>query len=115
MRTRLILLSALLISSAAFATPAEETDAPLLITQAPKPAAPATPTSDDDEDEEDAPPKPADKPADAPPAPAPAEGAVVVPGAAESQQLVSGAPLNNPNVAVHTVERKQFSDRGKRE
>jgi outer membrane beta-barrel protein len=33
----------------------------------------------------------------------------------ESQRLVSGAPLNNPNVDVHIVERKAFSDSGKRE
>ncbi len=30
-------------------------------------------------------------------------------------KLVSGAPLFNPNVAVHIVEQKQFSDSGKRE
>lgn len=31
------------------------------------------------------------------------------------QQLVSGAPLYNPNVAVHIVEKKQFSDSSKSE
>jgi outer membrane beta-barrel protein len=30
-------------------------------------------------------------------------------------RLVSGAPLFNPNVAVHIVERKQFADSGRRE
>ncbi|HZA13299.1 MAG TPA: outer membrane beta-barrel domain-containing protein, partial [Myxococcaceae bacterium] len=32
-----------------------------------------------------------------------------------AQTLVSGAPLYNPNVAVHIVERKPFSDQGKHE
>ncbi|HEY8206165.1 MAG TPA: outer membrane beta-barrel domain-containing protein [Myxococcaceae bacterium] len=32
-----------------------------------------------------------------------------------SQELVSGAPLYNPNVAVHIVQRKPFADRGLRE
>ncbi len=32
-----------------------------------------------------------------------------------AQQLVSGAPLYNPNVAVHIVQRKQFTDKGKHE
>jgi outer membrane beta-barrel protein len=32
-----------------------------------------------------------------------------------AQELVSGAPLYNPNVAVHIVEKKQFSDKGKQE
>jgi len=32
-----------------------------------------------------------------------------------AQRLVSGAPLYNPNVAVHVVQRKPFADRGKRE
>lgn len=35
--------------------------------------------------------------------------------ASRSMTLVSGAPLSNPNVAVHTVERKIFADVGKRE
>lgn len=34
---------------------------------------------------------------------------------ARAQTLVSGAPLYNPNVAVHIVERKRFSDKGKHE
>src|SRR5262245_28112935 len=29
-----------------------------------------------------------------------------------SQELVSGAPLYNPNVAVHIVQHKPFADRG---
>ncbi|MGA9526369.1 MAG: outer membrane beta-barrel domain-containing protein, partial [Myxococcaceae bacterium] len=32
-----------------------------------------------------------------------------------AQELVSGAPLYNPNVAVHIVQKKQFSDKGKHE
>ncbi len=32
-----------------------------------------------------------------------------------AQELVSGAPLYNPNVAVHIVQKKQFSDTGKHE
>lgn len=32
-----------------------------------------------------------------------------------AQQLVSGAPLYNPNVAVHIVQHKPFADRGLRE
>lgn len=34
---------------------------------------------------------------------------------ADAQKLVSGAPLYNPNVAVHIVEKKAFSDKGKNE
>lgn len=33
----------------------------------------------------------------------------------DPQTLVSGAPLYNPNVAVHIVEKKPFADRGKHE
>lgn len=32
-----------------------------------------------------------------------------------TQQLVSGAPLSNPNVAVHIVEKKDFAEKGKHE
>src|SRR5262245_588368 len=32
-----------------------------------------------------------------------------------AQELVSGAPLYNPNVSVHIVQRKAFADVGKRE
>ncbi len=35
--------------------------------------------------------------------------------AKDPQTLVSGAPLYNPNVAVHIVEKKPFADRGKHE
>jgi outer membrane beta-barrel protein len=33
----------------------------------------------------------------------------------DQQTLVSGAPLDNPNVAVHVVEKKPFADRGRHE
>ena len=33
----------------------------------------------------------------------------------ETERLVSGAPLYNPNVAVHVYQKKQFSDRGRHE
>ncbi len=57
---------------------------------------------------------------------APAESATAIPEDAPStpassaadaraQELVSGAPLYNPNVAVHIVQKKQFADRGKHE
>ncbi|MBL9039552.1 MAG: outer membrane beta-barrel domain-containing protein [Archangium sp.] len=126
----LLLLALLSVaSSAAAATP--PSDAPLRIAQ-----------SDEDEDE-DAPtgatptPKAVEPsapvktdapaaPATAAPAPAPAAAAkpeaakpaataapAVVP--AEQLQLVSGAPLNNPNVGVHIVEQKAYSDSGRRE
>lgn len=88
-------------------------------------------SSDDDEDDPapaattPAPATPADKPA-ATPAPAstpsatptsaaPASTTTTTAAPSEQMKLVSGAPLNNPNVAVHTVEMKQFSDSGKRE
>jgi outer membrane beta-barrel protein len=36
-------------------------------------------------------------------------------GNADTQKLVSGAPLYNPNVAVHIVEQKAYSDAGRHE
>lgn len=33
----------------------------------------------------------------------------------DKQRLVAGAPLYNPNVAVHIVQRKQFTERGRHE
>src|SRR5687768_12075170 len=83
----------------------------------------------DDEDEEEEDPSPGTTPGgpaaptgttakDAPKAAAPA--ATPTPTTpttanADAQRLVSGAPLYNPNVAVHIVERKAFADRGRRE
>lgn len=71
--------------------------------------------SSTDEDEDD---PPAAQPAPTPagtaatkPAAAPAKAEpAVAPTGAESQRLVSGAPLYNPNVAVHIVEQKAYSD-----
>lgn len=71
----------------------------------------STPPTDEDDEE------PVTKPAAPAPAPAPEpakEGAVsagAAPSSADEQKLVSGAPLYNPNVAVHIVEQKDFSDR----
>ena len=55
-------------------------------------------------------PAPADAPTATPAAPAAAAGSAPAP---DAQKLVSGAPLYNPNVAVHIVEKKAFSDKGK--
>ena len=49
----------------------------------------------------------------APPA-SPPQGALAEPDPVQ-QQLISGAPLQNPNVAVHIVERKPFTDKGRHE
>lgn len=108
MRTLLLKLTVALALLAPFAQPLAAQpggEAPVLLAQAGK--APV-----DDEDDEE-PVKPA-APAPAP-APAPAqEGAVssgAAPSTADEQKLVSGAPLYNPNVAVHIVEKKEFADR----
>ncbi len=125
MRTTLLLAALLLVGTAQASVPAPEAaDAPLVGQGAPtKPS--------DDEDEEEAPKTPAPKPGEAAPgekkaapgAPATTPSAPVViqpappgtiPPPAELK-LVSGAPLFNPNVKVHIVEQKQFSDSGKRE
>jgi outer membrane beta-barrel protein len=94
----------LAVPQLARAAEAATQDAPTLLA--------AAPVKDDDEDDE--PPVTPAKPAETKPAPV-AEGAVTTGGAAattaEEQKLVSGAPLYNPNVAVHIVEQKAFSDR----
>lgn len=111
-----MLLAALMWVGVAQAAPAPaSSDAPLIAQAGPTPGAAA----DDDEDEEPAKPAtptpgPSEEKKDAPtaataPAPTPA------PAAASEQRLVSGAPLFNPNVAVHIVEQKAFSDSGRRE
>jgi outer membrane beta-barrel protein len=77
-----------------------------------------TPADDDEED-----PTPGAKPPEAPKKTeekkdAPAMGAVSTtpaPSNAQAQKLVSGAPLYNPNVAVHIVEQKAYSDKGRHE
>lgn len=113
MRTSLLLAALLFVSLDAAAAP--RFVAPLVLGQAGAPPAAA----DDDEDE---PVKPADKPADATAPAKPADGATqpaaTQPGAtavapAEQMRLVNGAPLFNPNVGVHIVEQKRFSDSGR--
>lgn len=116
MRKTILLAALLAVGAAQAATPAVTT---LVLGQgAPAPASPpATPAAApaDDEDEDEGPAKP---PVEAPKPEPKTEGAVAPtastrPG--EEQRLVSGAPLYNPNVAVHIVEQKQFSDSGRRE
>jgi len=55
--------------------------------------------------------------AQAPAAPAPSPAAPAAPAgpAVDPQKLVFGAPLYNPSVGVHTVEKKQFADKGTHE
>jgi outer membrane beta-barrel protein len=68
----------------------------------------AAPADDDDDAPKAAPAAAAAAPVSAPaPAPALADPS--------QQKLVSGAPLSNPNVAVHIVEKKEFSDRNRLE
>jgi outer membrane beta-barrel protein len=97
MRTTL-LLAALMWAGSAQAAPSG--DEPRLA-QASKPA--TKPAADDEEDE---PAKPAATPV-APPAALPTP---IAPAPNEQMQLVSGAPLADPNVAVHIVEKKEFAD-----
>lgn len=111
---RNVLLFAALVAASAVRA-AAPIDAPLIV------LAQATP--DDDEDD----PAPAKTPpatttprSDAPTAPpvgTTATPAPAAPAAAdpEAQRLVSGAPLYNPNVAVHIVEQKAYSDSKKSE
>ena len=54
------------------------------------------------------------RPADAPVAD-PAAAPAARQSSGEEQRLVNGAPLYNPNVAVHIVEKKRFADEGKHE
>ena len=122
-----LLLLALLISSVA---PAAVSDAPLRVSPGVLAAGGASKSADDEDEEETPPPAPV-KPATPPPTPAAGQPATPPPAAeakpaappvpapsdvpanTEAQRLVSGAPLFNPNVAVHAVEKKQFSDRGR--
>ncbi len=76
-----------------------------------------------DDDEDEAPSAKPVTPERAPTTPAPKADAVAAPPSAPSvfaanpdaQRLVSGAPLFNPNVAVHIVEQKAYSDTRKAE
>jgi outer membrane beta-barrel protein len=79
------------------------------------------PPADDDDDEPVKTPPPTTTPKpDAPktttaPATTPAATTAPVAADSEAQRLVSGAPLFNPNVAVHIVEQKAYSDSRKSE
>ncbi|MDP2271492.1 MAG: outer membrane beta-barrel domain-containing protein [Archangium sp.] len=90
-------------------------DAPLTV------LAQATPDDDEDDPAPAATPAPTTTPkSDAPTAPPPPGTATPAPDAPaaadpEAQRLVSGAPLYNPNVAVHIVEQKAYSDSKKSE
>ncbi len=108
-----LILAALLTAApagVAFAAPTAPSDAPVTVAQ----------SNDDDEDD----PAPgATTPAATTPAangtsntsatPAPAETGSAPTSTAEQQKLVSGAPLYNPNVAVHIVEQKKNSEAGR--
>lgn len=66
------------------------------------------------------PPAPAPPPAPKPPADAPLAPSAEPPGPQpvahpDEQRLVNGAPLHNPNVAVHVVQKKRFADAGRHE
>lgn len=91
-------------------TPAPDPDLQQPAEEKPREDAPAPPP-------EAAPSAPADAPSsaqlDAPLAPEPAELKPVA--HPEQQRLVSGAPLDNPNVAVHVVQKKRFADAGRHE
>ncbi len=99
-------VASLLVGSAASAEEqAAETAAPAPAVESPAPAPEAAPTR---------------QAAQAPAAeakPAPAADAPKIPERSfeETQRLVGGAPLYNPNVRVHTVQKKRFADQGKAE
>lgn len=111
MRTVLTAALALVVLAApAFA--ATSLDAPTLeVAQ----AKPTTGGAADDDEEDPAPgaktpeAKPEVKPGETPLAAA-AAPVPAAPSNPDEQKLVSGAPLYNPNVAVHIVEQKKFSD-----
>ena len=108
MRTALLILATTLSTSAFAAAPA-----PAPAKSEPARPAPAPAAAADDEDD-DAPPKPAETKTDAATA-APAPLGAVPPSGVDNQKLVAGAPLYNPNVAVHIVEKKEYSDKWVRE
>jgi outer membrane beta-barrel protein len=125
---RTLLSAALLFAGIAHASPLFHAPARALLNA---PLA-QTPSSAEDDDEDDspattsgpapAPTGPAATPGTAPaPADAPAAVTATSPAApvttpsVDQQKLVFGAPLYNPNVGVHTVEKKQFADKGTHE
>ncbi|RKG49262.1 outer membrane beta-barrel domain-containing protein [Corallococcus sp. AB011P] len=94
-----------------------ERDAPAVPQSIPE-AAPATPSAPavTDEDAADSAPSSAQAPA-TPPTDAPVLDTGEAPRTTDAQQqrLVNGAPLYNPNVNVHIVQKKRFADEGKHE
>ncbi|HEX8698109.1 MAG TPA: outer membrane beta-barrel domain-containing protein [Myxococcaceae bacterium] len=76
-------------------------------------AAPA-PAVEEEEAAAEAPPPAAEPAADAPTVVAEADTELRT-TTAEQQRLVHGAPLYNPNVAVHIVQKKPFADEGRHE
>jgi len=125
-----MLLALMLVAAQAQAAAPTSALGGLLLKQAPPPTGTTgSGDEDDDDDEGDTTPvatPPAPGPADtttatpeattAPAATTPApEAAAAAEAPTQEMTLVSGAPLNDPNVAVHIVEQKPFSDSGKRE
>lgn len=112
MKTTLVWVAVLGLAPTVLAAPAKP----------PKPAKPvpaAEPpppsTSADDEDEEDVPKKEEAPAQGAPKVAAEVTEAEAEPARGDAQKLVSGAPLYNPNVAVHTVQKKRKADKGRHE
>ena len=129
---RTLLSAALLFASVAQASPSfTRSPAPRLALQASL-AQSGGGSANEDDDEDESPAAPATpgpsvtSPTTAAPsteqpaapassAPAPAQAAAPAAPSVDQQKLVFGAPLYNPNVGVHTVEKKQFSDKGTHE
>jgi outer membrane beta-barrel protein len=104
-----VLLSATL-ASAQEETPAPPSEtAPIPVKPEPRPPAPDVPAPPV--------PEPLDTQAPVPPADAPLAGDPELQPVADpnEQRLVNGAPLHNPNVAVHVVQKKRFADEGRHE
>jgi outer membrane beta-barrel protein len=112
MHTTLLLAVVMFLATTAFAAPRIDPSMVLGQTR-------GAPSADDEED--DPVPAPSTKKPEAPatttnvatPAPsaaAPTTPATGVSTTAQSMKLVNGAPLFNPNVGVHIVEQKRFSD-----
>ncbi len=114
----MILFAALVWSASAVALEVSEP----LATDAPIAQSPAKPGTADDEEEDPSPgskatKKPDEKKPDEKKEAAPMGAVSTTPAASNirAQKLVSGAPLYNPNVAVHIVEQKPFADKGRHE
>ncbi len=104
-----VLLSATL-ASAQEETPAAPPSemAPIPVKPEPRPPAPDVPAPPV--------PEPLDTQAPVSPADAPLAEPELQPVADPNEQrLVNGAPLHNPNVAVHVVQKKRFADEGRHE